>query len=117
MTNSGGFWGAEGRLGVKHRCCVLTACDATAQVPERRKGRGRGHEGLRALHCACVSSQVHISVILLGNVRIHVVARENLENCSFALVLLNGIAVHCSECFTDWTNHEVTACIMQLMAL
>lgn len=63
----------------------------------KREGRGRGHEGLRALHCARVLSQVHISVILLGNVRIKAVARENVENHSFALLLLNGLAVHCSK--------------------
>lgn len=54
-------------------------------------------EGICWGHCACVLSQVHISVISLCNVRIKVVARENLGNSSFALLLLNGTAVPCSE--------------------
>lgn len=103
--------GGRGEIGVKHWGCVLFWQLVT--LPHRclskREGSGSGQEGLRALRCGCVLSQVHISVILLGKVRIKVVARKNLENHSFALFHLNGIAVHCSK--FHWLDQPWNHCM------
>lgn len=88
--------GGRGELGVRLQrcCCVLPACEPLHRCLSKGEGSSCWHEGLRALHCAISSSYfTHFT----GERKIKVVARESLENRSFALLLLNSIAVHCSE--------------------